>query len=83
MPANEVIIACPFCGKEGVSAFYKPSYLQARTSRISSGAKTKYYRVPETYIIESDCPHCGAKKKGIQDFFDGKYKKKISHEERI
>jgi len=82
MPAKTIIM-CPFCSKEGVTAFHKPSYLQAHTSRISAGAKTTYSRVPDKYLIQSDCPHCGAKQKDIQDWFDGKYKKKLSHEERI
>ncbi|MFH1934304.1 MAG: hypothetical protein ABIN18_22370 [Pseudomonadota bacterium] len=37
----------------------------------------------ESYHIQSDCPDCGAKKKDIQAYYDGSYRKKISHEERI
>jgi len=60
-------------------AFYKTRYPQAHTSRISAGAKTTYHRVPDTYEVLEDCPNCGAKKKDIQDYYDGKYKKKLSH----
>ena len=52
-------VKCPICGKRGVKAFYKPSYLEHSTSRISAGSKTKYYRVPESYEVLSGCPHCG------------------------
>ena len=83
MVSGKAVIECPFCHKIGVVAFHKPSYLQAHTSRISAGAKTKYVRMPESYSIQSDCPHCGAKQKDIQAVFDGKYKKKLSHKERI
>ena len=83
MVSGKAEIECPFCHKIGVIAFHKPSYLQAHTSRISAGAKTKYVRIPESYFIQSDCPNCGAKKKDIQDYYEGKYRRKLSHEERL
>jgi hypothetical protein len=42
-----------------------------------------YYRQSDTYEILEDCPNCGAKKKDIQDSYDGKYKRKLTHEERL
>lgn len=83
MISGKARIECPFCHKVEVVAFHKPSYLQAHTSRISAGAKTKYVRMPESYFVQSDCPNCGATKKDIQDYYDGKYKKKMTHEERL
>ena len=57
--------------------------MQAKTSRISAGAKVTRHVVPDHYEILENCPGCGAKKKDIQAYYDGKYKKKISHEERL
>jgi len=65
-----------------VTAFHKPSFLQAKVSRISAGAKTTYSRVDEKYFIQGDCPNCGAKQKDIQKWYDGKgEKKKITKED--
>lgn len=83
MISGRALIECPFCHKVGVVAFHKPSFLQAHTSRISAGAKTTYTRIPETYFVQSDCPNCKAKKKDIQAVFDGTYKRKMSHKERL
>jgi len=80
---GETKLECPFCQKGKVKTFHKEGYLQAKTSRISAGAKTLHYRVSDRYEILEDCPNCGAKKKDIQDYYDGKYKKRLSHEERI
>lgn len=80
MITGKAEVKCPFCNKSGIVAFHKLSFLQAHTSRISAGAKTKYVRMPESYFVQSDCPNCGAKKKDIQATFDGTYKKKMSHE---
>ncbi|MFW6159910.1 MAG: hypothetical protein ACOC57_02060 [Acidobacteriota bacterium] len=57
--------------------------MQARTSRISGRQAARSNQRPETNEILEDCLSCGAKKKDIQDYSDGKYKKKIKHEERI
>lgn len=80
---GEIELDCPFCGKAKVKVFHKEGYMQARTSRISAGAKTKRYAVPDFYEVLEDCPNCGAKKKDIRDSFDGKYKKKVTHSERL
>ena len=80
---GETELKCPFCNKGKVKVFHKEGYLQAHTSRISAGAKTTYHRVPDKYEVLEDCPNCEAKKKDIQDYYDGKYKKKLSHEERL
>ena len=78
---NEVLIDCPFCGKKVIKALHFGSYLQAHVSRISSGAKTTYSRVPDKHKILSDCPECGKSKKDITDRLEGKTQR--SHEERI
>jgi len=72
---------CPFCKKRTVVAFHHPAHREARTSRISAGAKTKWIMVPESYDILSGCSNCGATKEEIQDKIDGK--EKITHEERV
>lgn len=77
----ETMQECPFCQKGKVKTFHKEGYLQARTSRISAGAKTKYYRVPETYEILSGCSNCRKSLKEVKEAFEGK--KKLPHEERI
>ena len=40
MVSGHAEIRCPFCGKAGVKAFHKPSYLEHKTSSISAGRKT-------------------------------------------
>lgn len=81
---GEMELECPFCHKGKVKTFHKEGYLQAKTSRISAGAKTKYYKAPDIYEVLEDCPNCGRKKKEIQKAFDGEIStKQMSHEERI
>jgi hypothetical protein len=81
MASGHVDFECPFCHKRTIKAFHRPSYLEHRTSRISAGSKTKYFRVPESYEIMSGCSNCGKSKKEIVDFLEGK--ESLSHEERI
>jgi len=83
MITGKAEVRCPFCEKTGVIAFYKPPHKEPSSSRISGKSVTIYIMKDESYHIQSDCPHCGIKRKDIQDYYDGKYKKKISHEERI
>jgi hypothetical protein len=78
---GEKELECPFCSVGKVKTFYKEGYRQAHTSHISGRPATRSFQRPETYEVLNDCPHCGAKRKDIQGFFDGKYKRKISHEE--
>ena len=80
---GEIELECPFCRIGKVKTFYKEGYLQARTSRISGRKATRSHQRSETHKVMEDCPHCRAKKRDIQDYYDGKYKKKITHEERI
>jgi len=76
-------IECPFCGKVGVKAFHKPSHLEPKTTHISAGTKTTYYRAPESYDILSGCPACGKSKEEIQKAFDTGVLRELSHEERL
>ncbi len=69
---GETELECPFCQKGKVKVFHKEGYLQAKTSRISNRAKTKYYKTLDTYEVLEDCPSCGKKRKEIQKAFDGK-----------
>lgn len=80
---GEIELECPFCTVGKIKTFHKEGYKQAHTSRISGRQATRSFQKPETYEVLEDCPNCGAKRKDIQNFFDGKYEKKISHEERI
>jgi len=79
----EIEIECPFCHKVKIKVMHKEGYYQAKTSRISAGAKTKYYWISDSYDVLENCPHCGARKKDIQDYYEVKYKEKLSHEERL
>lgn len=76
-------LECPFCSIGKIKTFYKEGYKQAHTSRISGRQATRSFQRPETYEVLEDCPNCRATCKDIQAFFDGKYSKKISNEERI
>lgn len=74
-------MAYEFVGK--VKTFHKEGYLQAKTSRISAEAKTKYYKTPDMYEILEDCPNCGKNKRDIQKDLDGEIStKQMSYEER-
>jgi len=81
--SSHAIIKCPFCNKLTIEAIYKPSYLGHHTSRILAGAKTTYFRVPESYEILSGCSACGKSKKEVQKAFDTGATKELSHEERL
>lgn len=80
---GEKELECPFCNVGKIKTFYKEGYKQAHTSRISGRQATRSFLRPETYEVLEDCPNCGAKRKDVQAFFDGKYKKKVSNEEII
>ena len=68
---GETLLECPFCGKAKIRVFHKEGYLQAKTSRISAGAKTTYHRVPDTYQVLEDCPNCGKRRKEIERKLEG------------
>lgn len=67
-----------------MTAFYKPSFAQGKTSRISSKSATIYTRKQEQYFIQGDCPECGAKNNDIQKWYDGEQdENKLTHEQKI
>jgi endogenous inhibitor of DNA gyrase (YacG/DUF329 family) len=80
---GETILECPFCQKGKVRVFHKGGYLQPKVSRISAGAKVKYYRMPDTYQVLEDCPECGKSMKEIQKAFETGETEQISHDERL
>ena len=80
---DETLLECPFCHKGDVRVFHKEGYLQPRVSRISAGAKVRYYRMPDTYRVLEDCPECGKSKREIQRAFETGVTKEVSHEERL
>ena len=63
---ENVILNCPFCGKNTVSAIYIPPITEAHTSRTSAGAKTKFYQTKEKYEIQSGCSNCGKSQKEVE-----------------
>ncbi len=67
---QQVKIRCPFCGKEAISAIYIPPMSTAHTSRVSAGAKTKFFKTKEKYEINSDCFNCGKSQKEIQKAYN-------------
>ncbi len=75
-------LECPFCKKGKVKVVFKESYIQANASSISAGKKYTYQKIPEKWVIKENCPACGAKKKDIQDVYDGK-RRPETKEERI
>lgn len=79
---QEVIVECPFCGKKAVKSLYYPPSIRAKTSRISAGSKTKFYRISEIYEIVSGCSKCGKSQEEVEKAFreaksDVKREKKI------
>lgn len=80
---GKATVKCPFCGKEGVRAFVKPSYRQARTSRISSGARTTYHRVPESITYTGSCPNCGKTAREMQAATRTGVTRRETHEEKL
>jgi len=75
-------LTCPFCKKAKVKVNFKEGLIQASASSISAGKKYNYHKKPEVWIILEDCPSCGAKKKAIQDMYDGKKKPETKEERR-
>lgn len=80
---EKVVLDCPFCGKSKVVAWHKEDFRQAKTSRISAGAKTTYHKVPESYEILNGCSACGKSEKEILRAFETGITKELSHEERL
>jgi len=74
---DETEMECPFCEKGKIRVYCQEGYLQAKTSRISAGAKQTYHRVGEKHIVRDDCPACGKSKQEIQDVLEGKEKKEV------
>ena len=83
MVSGRAVIRCPFCNKMTIKAFHKPSHLEPKTTHISAGSKTTYYRVPESYEVLSGCSACGKSQKEVQKAFDTGITKELSHEERL
>ncbi len=73
---------CPFCKKSKIQANHKEGYIQAKKSSISGKSTFVKYNVPEKWEILENCPNCGAKKKDIQDMYDGKKKPETKEERR-
>ncbi len=63
---ENLILKCPFCEKETVSALFIPSFFQAHTSRTSHQSKTTFYKTKEKYEVQSGCSECGKSTKEIQ-----------------
>jgi sarcosine oxidase delta subunit len=80
---GEMEIECPFCSKGKIIMYHKEGYLQAKTSRISAGAKVTMRRVGDKYIVKTNCPNCGKTKEEIERAFDTGETKQVSHEERL
>ena len=83
MITGKAEVRCPFCNKVGVVAFYKPPHREPSSSRISGRSVTKQIMKPESYHIQSDCPQCGAKLRDIQAWYNGTYREKRTHHEKI
>ena len=67
--ADNVILECPFCGKQAINAMYIPSTLRTKTSRTSAKAITVYFRSKEKYEIQSGCSNCGKSQKEVEKAF--------------
>jgi len=83
MVSGQAEVECPFCRKMGVKAFHKPGHLEPKTTHISAGTKTTYYRVPESYEILSGCPHCRKTLKEVKRAFTTGMTRDVTHEERL
>lgn len=75
---ERVELGYPFWGNGKVEALHQKDFLQAKTVRVSAGAKTKYFRRPESYEIPSGCSNCGKSKKEVKDVFERGTAKRIS-----
>jgi len=83
MVSGRAVIKCPSCNKVTIKAFHKPGHLEPKTTHISAGSKTTYYRVPESYEVLSGCSVCDKSQKEVQKAFDTGVTKELSHEERL
>ena len=76
-------MTCPFCGKGKVNVYHKEGFIQAKTSRISAGGKQTFYKKPDEYHVQNDCPECGKSKKEIERAFETGITRKKSHQEKL
>jgi hypothetical protein len=83
MITGKSLIECPFCHQVCIIDFYKPPHREPSSSRIAGKSVTKQIMKDESFHIQSDCPHCGAKKKDIQAWYDSRYVEPRTHEEKI
>lgn len=83
MITGKAVVRCPFCNEVGIIAFYKPPHREPSTSRITGKSVTKQIRVDESYHVVSDCPHCGAKQRDIQAWYNGTHVEPRTHQERL
>ena len=83
MITGKAEVKCPFCGKPGVKAFVKPSYLQGTKSSISNKSTMKFHRVPESCEYQGSCPNCGKSAREMQEAQRTGITKKESYEERL
>lgn len=80
---DESEIECPFCGKGRIRMYHQEGYLQARTSRISAGAKQTFHKVHDKYIVQNKCSNCGKSAKEIERALETGRTKELSHEDRL
>ena len=80
---GEIQMTCPFCGKGKVNVYHKEGFIQAKTSRISAGGKQTFYKKPDEYHVQNDCPECGKSKKEIERAFETGITRKKSHQEKL
>lgn len=61
-----------------MTAFHKPSLLQASRTSISADVRHAHERKEETHEVSGGCPNCGKSEKEIQKKIDGVEEQKIT-----
>ena len=67
MESGEQIWFCPFCQKQTIKVFYRPSFKKKITIRGSGQSGSKAVRTkPELTILSEKCSNCGKTKSEIE-----------------
>ena len=79
---SEMIIQCPFCGKDTITILHIPFVSNTFTSKCRAGGKITNIQ-KERHNVISGCSGCGKSLKEVEKALNSGKTKEVSHEERL